>query len=138
MELWIQVIIIGTLILANIVIIYISHRRRERKIDDLILYLMKVQDNMELPTFDSMNEGRLGILQSEIYKLVVQLKEQYSDERKQKKYMVDMLSDISHQIKTPMTAITLMTELLSAPELSDEKRMDYVEKINHYLKDIFY
>ena len=130
MELWIQVIIIGTLILANIVIIYISHRRRERKIDDLILYLMKVQDNMELPTFDSMNEGRLGILQSEIYKLVVQLKEQYSDERKQKKYMVDMLSDISHQIKTPMTAITLMTELLSAPELSDEKRMDYVEKIN--------
>ena len=55
MELWIQVIIIGTLILANIVIIYISHRRRERKIDDLILYLMKVQDNMELPTFDSMN-----------------------------------------------------------------------------------
>ena len=49
--------------------------------------------------------------------------------QKQKKYMVDMLSDISHQIKTPMTAITLMTELLSAPELTDEERMDYVEKI---------
>ncbi len=130
MELWIQVVILGTLILANIIVVYICHKRRERKIDDLILYLMKVQDNMELPAFDSMNEGRLGILQSEIYKLVVQLKEQYSGERKQKKYMVDMLSDISHQIKTPMTAITLMTELLSAPELPDEKRMDYVEKIN--------
>ncbi len=86
---------------------------------------------MELPEFDSMQEGRFGILQSEIYKLVVQLQEQYSGEQKQKKYMVDMLSDISHQIKTPMTAISLMTDLLSAPELSDEKRLDYVEKINH-------
>ncbi|MBR6642358.1 MAG: HAMP domain-containing histidine kinase [Lachnospiraceae bacterium] len=130
MELWMQALIIGVLILANIIVVYVCHKKRERKIDDLIFYLMKVQDNMELPAFDSMNEGRLGILQSEIYKLVVQLKEQYSDERKQKKYMVDILSDISHQIKTPMTAITLMTELLSAPELPDEKRMDYVEKIN--------
>lgn len=91
---------------------------------------MMVQDRMELPAFNSMSEGNLGILQSEIYKLVVQLQEQYSGEQKQKAYMVDMLSDISHQIKTPMTAISLMTDLLAAPELLDEKRLDYVEKIN--------
>jgi len=121
--------ILAAALLVTLCICIICQRRRARKIDELIEYLMKVQDNMELPAFDSMNEGRLGILQSEIYKLVVQLQEQYSDEQKQKKYMVDMLSDISHQIKTPMTAITLMTELLSAPELTDEKRMDYVEKI---------
>ncbi len=127
---WIMCGLLGLALLLNLAISFISQKQRERKIDELILYLMKVQDNLELPAMDSMNEGRFGILQSEIYKLVVQLKEQYSDEQKQKKYMVDMLSDISHQIKTPMTAITLMTELLSAPELSDEKRMDYVEKIN--------
>lgn len=127
---WIMCGLLGLALLANLMVSFVSQKRKERKIDDLILYLMKVQDHLELPAVDSMNEGRFGILQSEIYKLVVQLKEQYSDERKQKKYMVDMLSDISHQIKTPMTAITLMTELLSVPELSDEKRMDYVEKIN--------
>ena len=133
MELKIQLVMCGILVLvllANLIVILGYQRKRERQIDELILYLMRVQDNLELPAIESMNEGRLGILQSEIYKLVVQLKEQYSDERKQKKYMVDMLSDISHQIKTPMTAITLMTELLSAPELPDGKRMDYVEKIH--------
>lgn len=133
MELKIQLVMCGILVLAllaNLIVILGYQRKRERQIDELILYLMRVQDDLELPAIESMNEGRLGILQSEIYKLVVQLKEQYSDERKQKKYMVDMLSDISHQIKTPMTAITLMTELLSAPELPDEKRMDYVEKIH--------
>jgi len=127
---WIMCGILGFGLITNLIISFVSRKKQEYKIDDLILYLMKVQDDLELPAMNSMNEGRLGILQSEIYKLVVQLKEQYSGERKQKKYMVDMLSDISHQIKTPMTAITLMTELLSVPELSDEKRMDYVEKIN--------
>lgn len=133
MEWKIQLVMCSILVLvllANLIVILGYQRKRERQIDELILYLMRVQDDLELPAIESMNEGRLGILQSEIYKLVVQLKEQYSDERKQKKYMVDMLSDISHQIKTPMTAITLMTELLSAPELPDEKRMDYVEKIH--------
>ena len=115
----------------GIAVYMIYEKKRERKIEELISYLTKVQDQLELPEFDSMQEGRFGILQSEIYKLVVQLQEQYSGEQKQKKYMVDMLSDISHQIKTPMTAISLMTDLLSAPELSDEKRLDYVEKINH-------
>ena len=127
---WIMCIMLGAALLANLLISIRFQKSKEHKIDELICYLMKVQDRLDLPAFESMNEGSLGILQSEIYKLVVQLKEQYSGEQKQKKYMVDMLSDISHQIKTPMTAITLMTDLLSAPELSDEKRMDYVEKIN--------
>jgi len=83
-----------------------------------------------------MEEGNLGILHSEIYKLVTQLKERYDGENKQKRYMVDMLSDISHQIKTPLTAITMMTELLKAPELSDEKRLDYVAKIDQQTKRI--
>lgn len=128
-----QMFIIGfaTAMALGIAVYMIYEKKRERKIEELISYLTKVQDHLELPEFDSMQEGRFGILQSEIYKLVVQLQEQYSGEQKQKKYMVDMLSDISHQIKTPMTAISLMTDLLSAPELSDEKRLDYVEKINH-------
>ena len=122
--------ILGIALLLSWAGFIICQRRKERKIEELIRYLMMVQDRMELPAFNSMSEGNLGILQSEIYKLVVQLQEQYSGEQKQKAYMVDMLSDISHQIKTPMTAISLMTDLLAAPELLDEKRLDYVEKIN--------
>ncbi len=129
-------ITLGIALVLNLMISIISHRKRENKLDELIMYLMKVQDNLELPPLNSMTEGRISILQSEIYKLVVQLKEMYSEEKKQKKYMVDMLSDISHQIKTPMTAITIMTELLGAPELTDEKRLDYVGKINQQTKRI--
>ena len=116
--------------LAVIVLLLVLYRKREKDTAELISYLMRVQDRLELPEMSGFREGQFGILQSEIYKLVALLKEQYSNEKKQKKYMADMLSDISHQIKTPMTAITIMNDLLKTPELSERQRMTYVEKID--------
>lgn len=129
-------ITLGLSMVAMVVVAYVAHKKRENKLADLIIYLMRVQDNLELPAMEGISEGQLGILESEIYKLVTQLKEMYSGEKKQKSYMVDMLSDISHQIKTPLTAITLMTDLLKAPDLSEEKRLDYVAKIDQQTKRI--
>lgn len=129
-------ITLGLSMVAMVVVAYVAYKKRENKLADLIIYLMRVQDNLELPAMEGISEGQLGILESEIYKLVTQLKEMYSGEKKQKSYMVDMLSDISHQIKTPLTAITLMTDLLKAPDLSEEKRLDYVAKIDQQTKRI--
>ena len=108
-------------------------RKRIQKLTD---YISAVQDDLTLPDMDSAKEGELGILHSEIYKVVALLREQYSAEKKQKQYMADMLADISHQLKTPLTAIQLMTELLEAPELSTENRLEYAEKIDSQLARI--
>ena len=129
-------IVLGTALILNLAVGIIFRRKREEKLSELISYLMRVQDDLTLPDMDDMHEGQLGILQSEIYKLVAQLKEQYAFENRQKTYMVDMLSDISHQIKTPITAISVMTELLAAPDLSEEKRLDYTEKIETQIRKI--
>ena len=75
-------------------------------------------------------DGEWGVLQSEIYKVVALLRQQYSEEKRQKQYLADMLSNISHQIKTPLTAISLMTELLEQPSLTEEQRLDYAGKID--------
>lgn len=88
------------------------YRRRERKLKELTLYLLKLQDGAELPPFESFEEGQLGVLQSEIYKMVNLLGEETKKSKRQNHYLADMLSDISHQIKTPLAGITLMTDLL--------------------------
>ncbi len=133
---WVMCIIFGVAIVTVYIVSVVSHRQKEKGIEALIYYLMKVQDNLELPAPSCMEEGNLGILHSEIYKLVTQLKERYDGENRQKRYLVDMLSDISHQIKTPLTAIGMMTELLQAPELSRGKYLDYVAKIDQQTKRI--
>jgi len=121
------------LLLAEQAVSRMILKKRIRKLTD---YISAVQDDLSLPDMDSAQEGELGILHSEIYKVVALLREQYSAERKQKQYMADMLADISHQLKTPLTAIQLMTELLEAPELSTEDRLGYAEKIDSQLSRI--
>ena len=104
--------------------------RLEKQIRQLTDYITKVQDHASLPEIAEFTEGSIGILQSEIYKVVTILREQYSSEHRQKKYMSDMMSDISHQFKTPLTAISLMTELLMQPDVSEEQRLEYAGKID--------
>lgn len=117
--------------LAVAVILYIVREcRLKKQIRELTEYITKVQDFEALPAMEHISEGELGILQSEIYKVVTLLREDYSTEKRQKKYMADMMSDISHQFKTPLTAISLMTELLLRPEVSQEQRLDYASKID--------
>ena len=115
---------------------FLLYRRRERKLKELTLYLLKLQDGAELPPFESFEEGQLGVLQSEIYKMVNLLDEETKKSKRQNHYLADMLSDISHQIKTPLAGITLMTDLLKDPDLPEEKREEFVEKINHQTEKI--
>lgn len=108
----------------------LRERKRKRQIRELTDYITRVQDFSELPGMSEIAEGEMGILQSEIYKVVTVLGEEYSEQRKQKKYLSDMMSDISHQFKTPLTAISLMTELLMGPEVTQEQRLEYASKID--------
>lgn len=64
------------------------------------------------------------------------LKEQLGSANREKTYLADMLSDISHQIKTPLTAITIMTDLLKQPDLPEEKRIEFVKKIDRQTSKI--
>ena len=126
---YIVVPILLVLLAGFLVFDFLEKRKQEQKIQELIDYLTKVQDYASLPQMSGMAEGKIGILQSEIYKVVTILKEEYSSEHRQKKYMSDMMSDISHQFKTPLTAVSLMSELLMAPDVTEEQRLEYAAKI---------
>jgi signal transduction histidine kinase len=130
------ILVLAGCLMAQFLLTWMRKRNIDKQIDDLTAYLTLVQDRMELPQLEHFREGRMSILQSEIYKVVVLLREEYSKEASQKRYMADMLSDISHQIKTPVSAITIMADLLEEAELSDEQRLDYADKIDKQAKRI--
>lgn len=108
----------------------VRQRRQKKQVEELTEYLMRMQDYPELMPPAKCMEGKVGILQSEIYKLVVQTKEQSSVAMRDKEYLAGMLSDISHQIKTPLAAVTILTDLLKNPDLPEEKRVEFTEKID--------
>ena len=122
--------IVLTLIVAALVIHIAADRAKRRKeLDELIDFLTKVQDRDEFPDLGLEAEGRMLILRSEIYKLASTLQEQYAGEVKKNTYMADMLSNISHQIKTPLTAINLMTDALKNSNMDEAQRRRCIANI---------
>ncbi|MCR4566870.1 MAG: HAMP domain-containing histidine kinase [Pseudobutyrivibrio sp.] len=124
------VVILAAALIIILAVDFYEKIKLKKQIDELISYITKVQDFASLPEIQRISEGSIGILQSEIYKVITILREQYASEHNQKKYMSDMMSDISHQFKTPLTAISLMNELLMSEAVSDEQRVEYAGKID--------
>lgn len=84
--------------------------------------------------FSDYIEGELSILQSEAYKLTTQLIELNEKLINDKKYLADTLWDISHQLKTPMTSMLVMADLLADEKLPKEKREEFTKSIQNQLE----
>ncbi len=107
-------------------------QKRYQKISDLSAEINKILHGSSVILLDQFSEGELGILHSEIQKMVIRLKEQQSRMQQDKIYLADSLADISHQIRTPLTSINLLVSLLSEPNISEEKK----QKLTHELYDL--
>ena len=58
------------------------------------------------------DEGELSILQSEITKMTLRIREQNDALKKEKTRLADSLADIAHQLRTPLTSANLILSLL--------------------------
>lgn len=100
------------LLLAGIFYLRMEHQRRQiRRLNIEIDEILHGNTRLELAHF---REGELEILRDEIYKMTVRLREQAEHLREDKKELADSLADISHQIRTPLTSLNLMSARLSA------------------------
>ena len=122
-------IVLALIVAALIIYIVLDKIKRKKELDELIEFLTRVQDRDSFPELGREAEGRMLILRSEIYKLASTLQEEYAGEVKKNAYMADMLSNISHQIKTPLTAINLMTDALKNGNLDEAQRRRCIANI---------
>lgn len=69
-----------------------------------------------------MQEGELSVLQNEIAKTTMQLRSQADHLEEDRKMMARALADISHQLRTPLTALHLNLQLLRDEKMSAEQQ----------------
>ncbi len=81
---------------------------------------------------DDNTEGELSILKNNLYKVITLLQSQNEYLKNDKLYLADSIADISHQLKTPLTSMMVMCELLENEENPD-KRQEFVSVINNQL-----
>lgn len=105
---------------------------RQQRISVLEAYMEALQrDGYRLELQDNADD-ELSELRNEIYKLTVFLKEQAVRASGQKKALADSMADISHQLKTPLTSMTVLMD-----NLSDDIDMDPITR-RHFMSEITY
>lgn len=82
----------------------------------------RVLHNDEHIFINETEEGELSILQSEITKMTLRIREQNDALKQEKTHLADSLADIAHQLRTPLTSANLIISLLkNNPEECERK-----------------
>ena len=111
-------------ILLTIFIIY--ELIKNKKLRKISYYLEELYNKNYSLLVSSNNEGEISLLKNNIYKVTVMLREENDILKKEKKALSDSISDISHQIKTPLTSISVMLDILSSEKNIDEDRKNKI------------
>ena len=99
------------LCLTSVILIYIV--RQKKKIKELTRYVHMINEGKYDLYPEKNSEEETSVLQNEIYKTTVVLREKSEKAIKARIQLKDSISDISHQLKTPLTSVTLMLDNLN-------------------------
>lgn len=110
--------------------------RRYRLLAEMSLEIDQVLHGNAPMDFGRYAEGELSILASQAGKMTARLQEQADTLRKEKGHLADSLADISHQIRTPLTSINLIANLLSEENLTEERRLQLTRELLRLLSRI--
>lgn len=78
------------------------------------------------------SEDELSLLDNQIYRTTVKFREQAENSNKDKENLQKSLSDISHQLKTPLTSIIVMVDnILDDDDMPLEIRREFLSDIKH-------
>lgn len=108
---------------------------KARRVGELTAYLEDVNQGRE--TMLARREDSFSILEDEIYKTVRELRRTKEDACRERQNLADNLADIAHQLKTPITSMSLMVQLIQEEgEIRETKA--YLERLESQISRMEY
>lgn len=116
----INVIIIIIFSILWIIAVFIYLNKRNKKLKEITNYIYEISNKNYQLDIDDNSEDELSNLKNELYKITVMLKEESENSKKDKENLKISVQDISHQIKTPLTSISIMLDNIKQNHNMDE------------------
>ena len=133
----ISLIIIITFDSLIILIFYLYDKNKSKKIKEITKMISKINNRQFDIDINDFNEGELSILKNEISKTTTMLRQVADNSVKDKLNLKDSLGDISHQLKTPLTSITIMIDnILDNPDMDEKTRKKFLINIKREILNI--
>lgn len=106
---------------------------RYRRLTQLSRRLDELLHHPEPEDFSDYSEGELAILKNELSKLTLRLSQQNLALEEDKRRLADSMADISHQLRSPLTSLSLIHTLLQEPGLSSERYRQLLRDLSQQL-----
>lgn len=133
----ISLIIIITFDSLIILIFYLYDKNKSKKIKEITKMISKINNRQFDININDFNEGELSILKNEISKTTIMLRQVADNSINDKLNLKDSLGDISHQLKTPLTSITIMIDnILDNPNMDEKTRKKFLINIKREILNI--
>ena len=128
----------GIISLIFFIVILFNRKKEKKELNEIVEYIKDInKGNYDLKLTNN-KESMYSILKNEIYTTTVMLKEKAENELKEKLSVKDSLTNISHQLKTPLTSISLLVDNLCDNNVSPEIQKEFLEDIKFQVKNINY
>ena len=125
------VVVYLALLTINFIFIFNIYRKI-KKIDQYMNNILNDDYSINIKEYC---EGDISNLKNDVYKMTVKLKEQSELLMKDKKYLEETLEDISHQIKTPLTSMYMINDILGS-EKDEKVRKEFLIKNKNQIERI--
>lgn len=131
----INIITIVVLMILVIIVLLINSKKSDKKIRNIIKYIEEINKKNYDLKIEENSEDELSNLTNELYKITVMLKEQAESSIKDKKTLQISIEDISHQLKTPLTSISIMLDnIKDNPQMDEITRKKFIYEIDRQIK----
>ena len=113
-----------------IVSFFIFTKKRYNRLNALSETIDKILHGNDTINIKSFGEGELSILESDVQKMLVRLRDQKDKLEKDRTFLADSIADISHQLRTPLTSINLILSLIESPDISEERKGELLRELS--------
>ena len=116
--------------LIVLLLMILFNHQKDREISEIIKYLEAINNHNYSLEIDTNEEGELSILKNEILKITIMLKEKAEISQRDKINLKESLQNISHQLKTPLTSISIMLDnILNDDDMDIDIRKEFIQDI---------
>lgn len=114
----------------------VTSLRRDRQMEQLSQCIDQALYGRDGALLSACQEGELAILQTQLQKLLVKLRQSSARDQEDKAFLRDSIADISHQLRTPMTSLNLIAAML--PEVGGDsvRQRELQQQLNQLLQRI--
>ncbi len=121
------ILILSSFLIISFLVFTKKRYNRINTLDESIDKILHGNDTINIKAF---GEGELSVLESDVQKMLVRLRDQKDKLEKDRTFLADSIADISHQLRTPLTSINLILSLLQSSDITEERKSELIRELS--------